>query len=280
MATRKDSDEFYVIDLCDEVLGIQASRQHTFDFLRGDGTPGRKLPVDAYYHELNLVIEYRERQHDEPVPFFDKKTTISGVSRNEQRRIYDQRRRDVLPKHGIQLLEISFVDLKHNNRKRLVRDRQNDVVTIRKILQQNGISHSRSIHQSTAINEKTDTKNGTQTWVYRIYRKFGCLFIFAVVTATALLSSYLSIYIFHLDEQMFYIVTISILFIVAFIFHHYTTAVDQRIQSDNLHSHSNTNSYRFPVCCPQCGSNQIGPTDNGDFVCMDCGIRWVQSFDN
>ena len=55
MASRNDSDEFYVINLCDEVLGANASRQHTFDFLRGDGTPGRWLPVDAYYPELNLV---------------------------------------------------------------------------------------------------------------------------------------------------------------------------------------------------------------------------------
>ncbi len=80
MIQRKDSDEFYVIDLCDEVLGLKASRQHTFDFLRGDGTPGRRLLVDAYYPELNLVVEYRERQHSESVAFFDKKNAVSGVN--------------------------------------------------------------------------------------------------------------------------------------------------------------------------------------------------------
>ena len=133
MAKRKDSDEFYVIDLCDEVLGEKASRQHKFDFLRGDGNPGRQLPVDAYYPKLNLVVEYRERQHTESVALFDKKTTISGVSRGEQRRIYDQRRRDVLPKHGIRLVEISYSDLKHDSRKRLLRDRQNDLAVIRRI---------------------------------------------------------------------------------------------------------------------------------------------------
>ena len=31
---RKDSDENYVIDLCDELLGETASRQHCFDFLK------------------------------------------------------------------------------------------------------------------------------------------------------------------------------------------------------------------------------------------------------
>ena len=44
---RQSSDEHYVIDLCDEVLGLKASRQHRFDFLKGD--TGVRLPVDAYY---------------------------------------------------------------------------------------------------------------------------------------------------------------------------------------------------------------------------------------
>lgn len=111
---KKDSDENYVIDLCDEVLQLNASRQHKFDFLNGDlGKNGksRKLPVDSYYDELNLVVEYRERQHTDSVTHFDKphKMTISGVHRGEQRKIYDQRRREVLPKHGIQLIEISIL---------------------------------------------------------------------------------------------------------------------------------------------------------------------------
>ena len=62
---RKTTDESYVIDLCDELLGITASRQHRFEFLKGDA--GTKLPVDAYYKPLNLVIEYREKQHSEQV---------------------------------------------------------------------------------------------------------------------------------------------------------------------------------------------------------------------
>ena len=33
--SRKDSDEEYVINLCDEALGLTASRQHCFDFLKG-----------------------------------------------------------------------------------------------------------------------------------------------------------------------------------------------------------------------------------------------------
>lgn len=72
----KIKDEIYVIDLCDEILGTKALRQHCFDFLRGDsinGKRGRKLRVDAYYESKNLVIEYNEKQHTEDVDFFDRK---------------------------------------------------------------------------------------------------------------------------------------------------------------------------------------------------------------
>lgn len=129
---RTNSDEYYVIDLCDEVLGVEASRQHKFDFLVGDA--GTKLPVDAYYESLNLVIEYHEKQHMEKVSFFDKddKLTVSGVSRGEQRKIYDQRRQDVLPEHGIKLVIISYSDF--GTSKNLKRDKDNDISVVKQML--------------------------------------------------------------------------------------------------------------------------------------------------
>lgn len=125
----KYRDESYIVDLCDRVLGCAALRQHRFDFLRGD--KGHKLPVDAYYPNLKLVIEYRERQHSEPVPFFDGRVTVSGVSRGEQRKIYDQRRRDKLHIHGISLLELDYSNFEHTAGKKLVRDPGKDEETIR-----------------------------------------------------------------------------------------------------------------------------------------------------
>lgn len=120
---RTNSDEYYVIDLCDEVLGMKASRQHTFDFLRGD--TGRKLPVGAYYEKLNLVVEYYERQHTESVKLFDQKETKSGVPRSVQRRIYDVRRKEILPLHDIQVEVISYSDF--GKSKRLKRNKQYDL---------------------------------------------------------------------------------------------------------------------------------------------------------
>lgn len=271
MAQRKDSDEFYVIDLCDEVLGLTASRQHTFDFLRGDGTPGRKLPVDAYYPELNLVVEYRERQHSESVVFFDKKTTVSGVSRGEQRRIYDQRRRDILPKNGIRLVEISYSDLKHDRRKRPVRDRLNDLAVVRRMLGGRDASSKQEIKTS-----KEKTEGGSP--IYNLYqKKYGCLIIFAVIVATLLLSSFLTICVFQLNVTISCIVITGVLLIVGYICHNYTTAVDQRRQL-KAENRSNGSTVIPPVCCPVCGSYNIGPTDNGEYGCIDCGLRWKQSY--
>ncbi len=131
-ARRHGRDEAYVIDLCDEILGSPALRQHRFRYLVGDS--GVPLPVDAYYPHLQLVVEYLERQHRESVAFFDRKPTVSNVSRGEQRRLYDQRRREILPSKGITLLEISPAQLSCNSRERLLRDRRADTASLRKLL--------------------------------------------------------------------------------------------------------------------------------------------------
>lgn len=111
-------------------------RQHKFDFLLGDLNAkgiSAKLPVDSYYQELNLVIEYRERQHTEDVNFFDKpnKMTVSGIHRGEQRKLYDERRRQILPKNNITLIEISYSDFKHNRQKRIIRNKDTDEKIVR-----------------------------------------------------------------------------------------------------------------------------------------------------
>jgi hypothetical protein len=80
---------------------------------------------------LGLAVEYRERQHTEPVGFWDRKPTLSGCTRGEQRRRYDERRRIVLPQHGIRLVELDFTMFAHDGRKRLRLDRVADEVVVR-----------------------------------------------------------------------------------------------------------------------------------------------------
>jgi hypothetical protein len=134
---REESDEAYVIDLCDQLLGLKARRQHCFDFLLGDpNSAGRrtKLPVDAYYEELGMVIEYWERQHLYPTPIMDKKMTLSGCTRGEQRKIYDRRRWDVFEGCGIRLVVLTFEQLDHTADGKLRRNKAVDEQIIRAAL--------------------------------------------------------------------------------------------------------------------------------------------------
>jgi hypothetical protein len=133
---KSGSDEVYVIGLCDAVLKRQAKCGHRFDFLRGDA--GHRLPVGAYYQDLQLVIEYRERQASETVVAIDKRLRVSGLPRPEAASRYDQRRREVLPKHGIKLIEMDYKDFPCNSRMRLSRVPQ-DIDVVRGILAREAI---------------------------------------------------------------------------------------------------------------------------------------------
>ena len=136
---RSDSDETYVLNLCDEILASRCSRQHRFEWLLGDpGKTGRqvRLPVDSYWPSHQLVVEYRERQHDEPTPHFDKpeRITVSGVHRGIQRAMYDKRREKLVPTHGLRLVIIKPTDLDCDSRGRLRRNRNHDESALRDLL--------------------------------------------------------------------------------------------------------------------------------------------------
>ncbi|MER7185115.1 hypothetical protein ABT404_37600 [Streptomyces hyaluromycini] len=139
MGTRDDSDEAYVVGLCNQALGETALTQHKFDWLLGDpGAGGRRvrLPVDAYWPGRKLVVEYRELQHDRPVLHFDKpdKLTVSGVHRGEQRALYDTRRDTEIPAHGLRLVVIRPTDLDADARGRLRRNEEADLAALKKML--------------------------------------------------------------------------------------------------------------------------------------------------
>lgn len=85
----------------------------------------------------NVFLKYYESQHTELTPFFDNKKTVRSVSRGEQRRIFDQRRKDVLPKHGIRLTIISYTDF--GNTKKLERNHDYDFNVVKDILKRNGL---------------------------------------------------------------------------------------------------------------------------------------------
>lgn len=133
MGKRADSDEHYVLDLCDEVLGVRGERQGTFLWLVGDisSTTGRarRLPVDGYWPSRGLVVEFQEKQHTVAVPLFDRRATVSGVPRGEQRRLYDERKAEVLLQQGIRLVVIHKSEFTTKAGK-IVRDHDRDMAII------------------------------------------------------------------------------------------------------------------------------------------------------
>lgn len=137
MAKRTESDEHYVLDLCDEVLAAIGQRQARFDWLRGDVSPssGRstRLPVDGYWPAHNLVVEFQEKQHTEAVPIFDRRETVSGVPRGEQRRLYDRRKAELIPAHGLRLIVIHKAEFEVR-RDRIIRNHGRDVAIVRQRL--------------------------------------------------------------------------------------------------------------------------------------------------
>ncbi|WP_372645249.1 hypothetical protein, partial [Ancylomarina sp.] len=142
IAIRLNSDETYVIGLCDKVLSLKADRHKRFDFLMGDlhkdGKTKTMLPVDAYYEELQLVVEYKEIQNFRPVASREKdeedEEETKTSTREELRRLYDERRVKVLPKNGISMVVISYSDFVYNDKNKIIRMEENDLEVVQKAL--------------------------------------------------------------------------------------------------------------------------------------------------
>ena len=112
--------ERYCAKLVSDALGSADYKLgHRFPFLRGDPTSkcpnGVMLPVDAYYPDFKLALEFREGQHyGDRFAFRDSRITATGETRKEQRRKYDKRREEVLPANGIKLLIIYDYEMAGN----------------------------------------------------------------------------------------------------------------------------------------------------------------------
>lgn len=143
-------DQLYVTDLCDAVLGVRASREHRFAWLLGDLSPntGRqvRLPVDAYWESLGLVMEFQEEQHSQSVKHFDKPDvlTVSGVHRGVQRRLYDERKAQMIPANGLRLVVI-HKDQFTVRRKHIVPNREHDMGVVRRLLAEQAAPGSSSL---------------------------------------------------------------------------------------------------------------------------------------
>lgn len=137
---RAESDEAYLIGLIDELLNKTGSRKHTFDFLVGDlhqnGKNRTELPVDLFYPELKLALEFVEDPGSTKKQFEQKeeKLTVSGISRAEQRIKYFNRKKKVLTKNEMYFVAIPFADFELNDSFKLVRKKDDDERVLRGLL--------------------------------------------------------------------------------------------------------------------------------------------------
>jgi hypothetical protein len=133
---RENSDEYYLVGLCNELLNEKALHQHTFDFLLGDfhrdGKRRTKLPIDAFYVGLNMAIEFYEKEDETSEGA--QMPTISKVNRSEQRKKYAQRKREVLKEKEIDLIEMDYDEFECDKERKLVRNKEADVKILKEIL--------------------------------------------------------------------------------------------------------------------------------------------------
>lgn len=132
LLTIQNSDEYYLVNLCDELLKQKASRKHTFHTLVGNlhkkGKGRTKLPLDAYYEDLKLVLE-----------FFDKNGTKDELDDKEQARkakikYYDQLKKKAILNKKLRLIEINYALFECNEVNKLVRNTENDMLVLKGVL--------------------------------------------------------------------------------------------------------------------------------------------------
>ncbi len=132
LLTIQNSDEYYLVNLCDELLKQKASRKHTFDTLVGNlhkrGKGRTKLPLDAYYEDLKLVLEFFKK--NEPTDKLDEKEQ----ERKAQIKYYDQLKKKAILNKKLRLIEINYALFECNEANKLVRNTENDTLVLRGVL--------------------------------------------------------------------------------------------------------------------------------------------------
>ena len=123
----ENSDEFYLIGLCDQILNQTASRKHTFDNLLGNlhkkGKGRTKLPLAAYYEPLKLAIDFTGKKQN-------------TEEREERLRIYGIRKKEVLDRKKIKYLLINYTDFDCDENQNLNRNTEQDIIKLKQILKQ------------------------------------------------------------------------------------------------------------------------------------------------
>jgi len=128
----QNSDEYYLVNLCDELLQQKASRKHTFDTLVGNlhkrGKGRTKLPLDAYYENLKLVLEFfRKNEITEELDEEEK-------ARKAQIKYYNQLKKKAILTKKLRLVEINYASFECDAENKLVKNSESDRSVLKGIL--------------------------------------------------------------------------------------------------------------------------------------------------
>ncbi len=164
MPPRSESDEKYILDLVAEILAEPDYRwQHRFPTLLGDpGKDGKRrpLPVDGFFPRHKLIVEYWEPQHSAPVPIMDEGMTVSGVSRGDQRRLYDRRRQTWARANGLRLVILDHRGFETDAQGKLQRNRSQDRQTVAAALRSAGVIDEPALAQLDLKSYLREAKRG------------------------------------------------------------------------------------------------------------------------
>lgn len=67
---------------------------------------GNRLELDRWYRQANVAFEFQGEQHSRVDGRF-----VKTPEQLEQRQLYDQKKRDLCARHGIELIELTAIDL-------------------------------------------------------------------------------------------------------------------------------------------------------------------------
>ena len=91
----------------------------------------------AFYEEANLVIEFAEKKNKTEAQLAKlEELTVSGITRGQQIEKYNHRRKEMLAKKDINVITIDYSLFETDDKKNLIRDKNEDVGLLKKILKQ------------------------------------------------------------------------------------------------------------------------------------------------
>jgi hypothetical protein len=119
--SNQNPSEKYALGLISEITGVNFIPQKKWEWLTSE--KGTKLPVDGYFEELNLVVEFDGAQHRKPL------INMGGIEKHKTQIENDKIKDNEIPKHSIKLLRIDSRESWHDKDYMIQKLIENNIIT-------------------------------------------------------------------------------------------------------------------------------------------------------